>query len=103
MIKVSVLYLREEGVAFDMAYYLDRHIPMVRQLLGAALKNVAVEQGMSGLTPGSEPEYAAMGHLYFETVADFQVAFGPHANTIVGDVPNYTKGKFSVQISEVKM
>jgi uncharacterized protein (TIGR02118 family) len=68
-----------------------------------ALKNVAVEQGMSGLTPGSKPEYTVMDHLYFDSIGDFQAAFGPHANTIVGDVPNFTKGKFSVQISEVKM
>ena len=30
-----------------MAYYLNHHIPMVRQLLGSALKGVSVEQGIS--------------------------------------------------------
>lgn len=46
MIKVSVLYPNHPGSTFDMAYYCDRHIPLVRQLLGAALKAVAVEQGV---------------------------------------------------------
>ena len=44
MVKVSVLYPNREGTKFDMAYYLNHHIPMVRQLLGSALKGVSVEQ-----------------------------------------------------------
>lgn len=51
MIRVSVLYPNHEGHAFDMAYYCDRHIPMVQQLFGSALKAVAVEQGIGGAEP----------------------------------------------------
>jgi hypothetical protein len=36
MIKVSVLYPDGPGATFDMGYYLNRHIPMVRAKLGAA-------------------------------------------------------------------
>jgi hypothetical protein len=45
MIKVSVLYPNVAGTKFDMAYYLNHHIPMVRRLLGSALKGVSVEHG----------------------------------------------------------
>ena len=48
MIKVSVLYPNRAGTKFDMAYYLDHHIPLVRQLLGLALKGLSVEHGSSG-------------------------------------------------------
>jgi uncharacterized protein (TIGR02118 family) len=48
MIKVSVLYPSGAGKTFDTAYYCNKHIPMVRQLLGAALKGVGVEQGIAG-------------------------------------------------------
>jgi hypothetical protein len=40
MINVTVLYPQTEGARFDWAYYLEKHIPMVRQKLGAALKSV---------------------------------------------------------------
>jgi uncharacterized protein (TIGR02118 family) len=44
-----------------------------------------------------------MGHLLFESLADFQSSFGAHAKAIVGDVPNYTNSDPIIQISEVKL
>jgi uncharacterized protein (TIGR02118 family) len=103
MIKVSVLYPNNEGSKFDMSYYCNSHIPMVQEKLGASCKGVAVEQGMAGATPGSRPAFVAMGHLYFDSVAAFQSAFGPHANHIMADIPNYTDIQPTIQISEVKI
>jgi uncharacterized protein (TIGR02118 family) len=102
MIKVSVLYSNNEGSKFDMSYYCDKHIPMVRENLGKMCKGVAVEQGVSGATPGSRPAFIAMGHLYFDSAAHFQTAFGPHAAAIMADIPNYTDIQPTIQISEVK-
>jgi uncharacterized protein (TIGR02118 family) len=48
VIKVSVPYPNREGSRFDMTYYCETHIPMVKVLLGPALKGVAVEQGIAG-------------------------------------------------------
>jgi uncharacterized protein (TIGR02118 family) len=42
-----------------------------------------------------------MGHLYFDSPAAFAESFGPHAPTILGDIPNYTDIQPLVQISEV--
>jgi len=103
MIKVSVLYRKLPGTKFDMPYYLNSHIQIVQQLLGSQLKGVAVEEGMSGMQPGSSASYAAMGHLLFDSVADFQARFGPHAQKIVGDIPNYTNSQPIIQISEIKL
>ena len=103
MIKVSVLYPMKTGTKFDMPYYLNSHIKMVQQLLGPRLKGVTVEEGISGIQPNSAASYAAMGHLLFESIADFQDCFGPHAQTIVGDIPNYTNTQPIIQISEVKL
>ena len=103
MIKVSVFYANTEGSKFDMGYYCNSHIPMVQQKLGAACKGAAVEQGLSGATPGSRPAFIAMGHLYFESLADFQAAFGAHAAAIMADIPNYTDIQPTIQISEVKI
>ncbi len=103
MIKVSVFYPNEEGKKFDMNYYLNSHIPMVQEKLGAALKGGAVDQGLGGSKPGSPAAYIAMGHLLFDSVEEFQSTFGPHAEAIMGDIPNYTDIQPTIQVSEVKM
>jgi uncharacterized protein (TIGR02118 family) len=103
MIKVTVMYPNTEGSRFDMAYYCNSHMPMVQEKLGAALKGVAVEQGIGGAEPGSPPPYLALGHLLFESVEAFQTSFAPHAQVIMADIPNYTNTQPTMQISEVKM
>lgn len=103
MIKVTVFYQNDEGKRFDMEYYLNKHITMVQQKLGAALKGGGVEQGLGCAEPGSPARCFAMGHLYFDSVEAFQTAFGPHAESIMAGVPNYTDIQPMIQISEVKL
>jgi uncharacterized protein (TIGR02118 family) len=103
MIKVGVFYPSTPGARFDMKYYLEKHIPMVKQKIGPALKNVAVEQGVAGGQPGAPITYSVIAHLSFDSVDAFQSTFGPNAPAILGDVPNYTDIQPIVQISEVKM
>lgn len=101
MIKVSVFYPSGEGKTFDMRYYHLNHLPMVRNRLGAACKNAAIEEGLGGPEPGSAPTYAAMGHLYFDSLDAFAAAWAPHANEIIDDVKNYTNIEPVIQISKV--
>jgi uncharacterized protein (TIGR02118 family) len=44
-----------------------------------------------------------MAHLLFDSVEAFQSAFGPNADSIMADVPNYTDIEPILQISEVKV
>ena len=103
MVKLTVLYPNRAGANFDMKYYLDQHIPMVRRLLGSALKGVEVEQGISGEDPGSPAPYITITHLIFDSVQAFQASFAPHAQAIGDDVPRYTNSEPVIQIGEVKI
>ena len=103
MIKVSVLYPNNEGSKFDMGYYLSTHIPMVQEKLGDACKNIAVEEGLGGAAPGTPATYVTMAHMLFDSVETFQGAFGPHAEAIMGDLPNFTDIEPTIQISAVKI
>ncbi|WP_432261746.1 EthD family reductase [Cupriavidus sp. TMH.W2] len=102
MIKVSVLYPNNDDNTFDFAYYLDQHMPMVQRLVGDACKGSEVEEGLAGGAPGQPPAYRAAAHMYFDSVEAFQSAFGPHANAILADVPNYTNIAPMLQISAVR-
>ena len=103
MVRVGVFYPYSADAKFDMNYYVTKHMPMVRQKLGAACKGMSVEQGVGGGAPGAPPAFVAMGHLLFESAEAFQAAFAPHAATIMADIPNYTKIQPTIQVSEVKM
>ena len=101
MIKVSVLYPNGDGKKFDMDYYCNKHVPMVGGLLGDSVKAATVEKGLGGGAPGSPAAYAAMGNLYFASMNSFQNSFGPNAEKIMGDLPNFTNIEPVVQVSEV--
>ena len=101
MIKVSVLYPNGKGRKFDMDYYCDKHLPMVLAALGDAVKSGSVEKGIAGGAPDAPAVFITMAHLYFETIEDFQKSFGPNAEKIMGDLPNFTDADPVVQISEV--
>ncbi|MEJ0036687.1 MAG: EthD family reductase [Gammaproteobacteria bacterium] len=103
MITVNVLYPNKDGAKFDMSYYLTSHIPMVRRVLGGALKGCVVEQGLGGGAPGTKAEFSVLCHLKFDSVESFQTAFGPHAAQIQNDIGNYSSEAPFVQLSEVKV
>jgi uncharacterized protein (TIGR02118 family) len=103
MINLSVIYPSGDGRTFDMNYYLNSHIPMFRDRMGVALKDIRLEQGISGPTPGSAAPFVAILHATFDSIEAFQSAFGPHATEIQDDVPKYTNIQPILQFSEVKL
>ena len=101
MIKVSVMYANTPGSRFDQAYYANKHMPMVKNKMGAACKSYTVDKGIAGGAPGAPPTYIGMCHIFCDSVEAFQAGFGPHAQEIMADIPNYTDLKPVIQISEV--
>lgn len=101
MIKVTILYPNADGKTFDMDYYSNKHMPMVASLLGDSLKLLAIDEGVSGRTPDEPVPYLAIGYLYFDELSAYQNSFGPNAEKILNDIPNYTNIQPVVQISEV--
>lgn len=100
-IKVSVLYPSGEGKTFDLDYYCNTHFALVKELLGDAVLGATVEEGLAGGVPGSEPAYQVIGNIYFESLEAYQNSMGPHAEKIIGDVPNFTNIEPLIQISKV--
>jgi uncharacterized protein (TIGR02118 family) len=101
MIKVSVLYPSGNDKMFDMDYYCNTHAPLVAGLLGDALKGTTVEKGLAGAAPGSPAVYIAMGNMYFNSMEEYEKAFGANAEKIISDMPNFTNSQPIVQVSEV--
>ena len=101
MIKVSVMYPHRAGARFDHAYYRDKHMPLVKARMGSACLFYTVDRGLAGGRPGDPPTYEAMCHIHCDSVESFQQGVDPHAQEILGDIPNYPDLSPVVQISEV--
>lgn len=102
MIKVTVMYPNGADARFDFDYYSSQHLSIVQKLIGDACRKVEVDQGLAGGAPGAPATYIAIAHLYFDSVDAFQAAFGPHAATIMADVPNFTNTTPTLQISQLR-
>lgn len=103
MMRVTILYPDQDGGRFDWPYYLNTHMPMAIEKFGPSLKGVSVEQGMSGVQPGTSAAYVALCHLTFDSAEAFLAAFLPHAQVIQDDIKQYTNVEPLMQFSEVKL
>jgi uncharacterized protein (TIGR02118 family) len=101
MIKVSVMYPNAPGARFNHEYYCDKHMPLVKNRMGAGCKYYTVDKGLAGGAPETPATYLGMCHIFSESVEAFQASFGPHAQEIMADIPNYTDQTPIIQISEV--
>ena len=103
MINVAILYPNEVGRWFDTTYYIQRHMPMSIELLGAqpGYRGVSVELGLGGGTPGTDAAYVAMCNFRFDTARQFVAAFTAHADQLQGDMARYTDIEPVIQINDV--
>jgi uncharacterized protein (TIGR02118 family) len=96
------MYPKTDDSTFDMTYYTTKHAALVSSLLTpAGMKSFVADEGLGSMAPDQPAPFMCIGHMTFETVEAFQHAFGPNAQTIVGDIPNFTNVQPVVQISRI--
>ncbi len=100
MVLVSAMYPNEPGSRFDHSYYLQKHIPLVKERWGSmGLEDVRLVRGV-GTPDGSPAPYQVIALLSFRSMQDFQNAAGAHVQEIMGDIPNFTNVQPIIQINE---
>lgn len=85
-----------------MAYYLQKHIPLVRErLTPRGLLRIDLEEGLAGGAPGTELPYYLIGSLTFDSLEDLQRAMAMHGEELIADISNYTNQPAQMLISRV--
>jgi uncharacterized protein (TIGR02118 family) len=59
MFKATIMYPPTSSARFDMAYYIDKHMPMVKAKIGASCVGFTVDSGIAGASLG-RPKISAM-------------------------------------------
>jgi len=102
MFQLNVFYPNSPDAQFNMVYYLDIHMPLVQERLGANCKGYSVQSGLSGGAPGQPATFLTIASVNVASLDDYGKAMALHGAEIMGDVPNFTNIKPSIQISETK-
>jgi uncharacterized protein (TIGR02118 family) len=105
MTRISIFYPNRPGSRFDVAYYVERHMPdsIERLSAGRGFRGVSVDRGLSAGPPDTAPAYVAMCQYLFDTAEDFMTVFGKHADHLQSDIANYTDIAPVIQFSEVML
>jgi uncharacterized protein (TIGR02118 family) len=98
MVRVSVLYPRTSGKKFDIEYYKNHHMQLVKKRL--APLTVEIDLGIPN-SRGQNSPYIAIGYMTFESVDELITKYGAAAKELRSDIPNYTDIEPVMQISEV--
>ena|SRR6266702_799332 len=98
MIRVSVSYPRTAGKQFDMEYYQNRHMPLVKERLAPV--KVEIDAGIPNYL-GEPSPYIAVGYMTFESMQHLLTSYGAAAQELHADIPNYTDIEPVIQLSEV--
>ncbi len=97
MIRVLVLYPRSEGKCFDLDYYRNRHIPLVKERLAP----VSVEMDL-GVPRGGQPSpFVAVTHLVFESMEQLMARYAAAGQELNADKLKFTDIDLIFQISEM--
>lgn len=100
MITLSVLYPKGSGSRFDLDYYLQTHVPLVKSRLSdLGLEKLEVAQGTSALDGGT-PAFELIAQLTFTSLQQLQEALSRHGGEIIGDIPNFTNIQPIMQIGK---
>ena len=93
MIRLSVLYPKTEGAAFDHDYYRDSHVPLAVETWG--IERFEIDRGLDG-------PYEAAVHFFFDSVEAMGAAMAVDGTAAVrADVATYTTITPERQLSEV--
>ena len=99
MVRINIMYPNTEGGKFSYKYYLENHVPKVKEHMGEALKRFEVYQGM-GSAGGKPAPFKTIVSLWFEDIETFQASFESHGEEIMKDLPNFTNIKPRIQIEK---
>jgi uncharacterized protein (TIGR02118 family) len=102
MIRLTVLYPNTEGAWFNMDYYLQKHVPLVKERIASfGPVRVDVEEGMTGAAPDTPSPFCLIFSMTFKSLEDLQTVMTMYGEELVADIVNFTNIQVIMQISRV--
>ncbi len=97
---INVLYPNVADATFDLAYYMNTHMPLVSERFTA--------HGLTGwrvvkivASPDGPPLYSILATLEFGSPEQFTAAIAAEGAVVMGDVPNFSNKDPLILIGDV--
>ncbi|TCZ66579.1 EthD family reductase [Roseicella aquatilis] len=99
MIVVSVSYPNDPSTRFDLDYYMQTHIPLVRERWSAmGLRELRVLRGL-GTPDGGAAPVRLMALLTWDNAEALERAVAAHGQEIFGDIARFTDARPVMQVN----
>lgn len=100
MIRVAVMYKNDSGSNFNMDYYREKHMPLVKEAyLPHGLIRLEMDEAVSKEGNRAAP-YIAIAYMVFPDLTAFTTALKSSGKDVMADLGNFTDIEPVVQISE---
>jgi uncharacterized protein (TIGR02118 family) len=100
-ITITVLYPNTPDSRFDVDYFVNTHIPLVKEHWGGkGLTSVKLLKGAGTADPGTPAPYQVITVLGFESLQAFRAAAKESGAAVIGDIANFTDVRPIVQIND---
>ena len=102
MIRIAAVYPYQEGKKFDLDYYMNIHLPKVREKFEPyGLTKIEVDKPLES-HEGARSPFFAVGYLYFPSLKHFQEAYKSTGKEVISDIIKYTDVTPMIQVGEIK-
>ena len=101
MIRITLIYRKSENAHFDFDYYVNRHVPMSRQLMSdCGLVSIEVEKVLRALD-GGPSNAICVTHVDLVDEACLKKALELHGAQMMADFGNYTDITPEIHVCQV--
>ena len=102
MIRLQAFYPNTEDGFFDHDYYVNKHVPVVNELLGPlGMVGIEVSRGTEAMD-GGKAAYTCVVTVTFESREAMDNGFsGERRDRLLNDIANFTDVEPIIQVSEV--
>jgi len=97
---INILYPAKDNDAFDFEFYLRRHVPLIKDILGSSLHRLEVRKGASA-QDGGAPTYTCVISIWIADWPAYEKALAARASELIAEVPLFTKVMPMIQTDEV--
>jgi uncharacterized protein (TIGR02118 family) len=97
---ITILYPAKDNDAFDFQFYLRRHVPLIKDILGPSMHRLEVRKGASA-QDGGAPTYTCVISIWVADWPAYEKAIAARASELIAEVPLFTKVMPVIQTDDV--